>query len=79
MNTDELQAMLNKLKDVRDAANWQGKFTAEVRIATRDYRRAKLAHPLDEVITQLEAELRRRGRKRRKRLAAPEYRPPYND
>jgi hypothetical protein len=80
MDTNELQTLLNKLKDIRNAANWAGKFTFEIRDATRELRYDKIAHPLDEVIEAFEAELRKRRRKRAKRRpAAPEYRAPYTD
>lgn len=79
MDTADLQRCLNQLKDVRNAANWAGKFDAHVRSATKDYRYDKIAHPLDEVIQDLEAELLKRSRKRNRRNHSREYRAPYKD
>lgn len=80
METTELQALLNRLKDVREHANWGGKFTAEVRELTREFRYTKIAEPLNEVISKLEAELKRRGRRRRNRKQSScAYRAPYSE
>lgn len=79
MDTTELQALVNQLKDIREAANWSGKFTVEVREATRAFRYEKIAHPLDDVIAKLETELKRRTRKRSKRRIVGPQHLPYLD
>ena len=78
MDTAELQRAVNSLKEIREAANWAAKFDAHVRSATKQYRYEKIAHPLDEVIQDLDKELFKRERKR-KRSHPREYRAPYND
>lgn len=80
MTTPELQRAVNQLKEIRNAANWAGKFDAATRSVTKQYRYEKIAHPLDDVIQDLEAELLKRERKTRKRNgSAREYRAPYMD
>ena len=82
MNTADLQRHVNGLKEIRDAANWAGKFTAEIRTATKALRYECIAHPLDSIIQDLEAELLKRARKKQPRRSVAimsAYRAPYTD
>lgn len=78
MNTADLQRHVNSLKDIRKAADWQGKFDAATRSLTKQFRYEMIAHPLDAIISELEAELSKRNRKRNKHTPR-EYRAPYSD
>lgn len=75
----ELQRILNKLRSARDASNWQGKFTQDIRIATMTFRQTQIADPIDVAITALQKELDKRDRKTKyKRNIQPRpYRAPY--
>lgn len=79
MDTVELQAILNVVKDARDAVNWQGKFTEEIRNETKQFRITKVFHPLDLVAAKLQLELDKRNRKRKTTKAAIPQRLPYKD
>jgi len=78
MNTADLQRHVNSLKDIREAANWSGKFDAATRSLTKQFRYEMIAHPLDAIIKELEAELSKRHRKCN-RHTPREYRAPYID
>jgi hypothetical protein len=79
MDTAELQRHVNGLREIREAANWVGKFTPEIRAATKTHRYERIAHPLDAIIQDLEAELLKRARKRTRVNQPRTYRAPYND
>lgn len=78
MRKIELERALNRLRSARDASNWQGKFTADIRRATVTHRMEEIAKPLDEVIALFEHELKRVDRKKRKAVTTPYYLP-YKD
>jgi hypothetical protein len=80
MKRSELIVTINTLKDVQQAANWQGMFTPEIRQATFDLRLVKISHPLTELINKLEKELARIEHKRKKRrIVAPGHLPYIDD
>lgn len=80
MRKSELERALNRLRSARDASNWQGKFTADIRQATVTHRMEEIAKPLDEVISLVERALDKRTRKRHHRKTeTAQYRAPYKD
>lgn len=79
MRKSELIRALNAVKDARDAANWQGIFTADIRNATAIYRKGQIFDPLNEVAKTLQKELDRLNRKRYRKHVAIEQRLPYKD
>lgn len=80
MRKSELIRTLNAVKGARDAANWQGIFTADIRNATAIYRKGQIFDPLDEAAKVLQKELDRLNRKRyRRNTETAQYRAPYKD
>lgn len=79
MRKSELERALNRLRSARDASNWQGKFTAEIRQATVTHRMEEIAKPLDEVISLVERALDKRNTKRHRKHVVTERRLPYKD
>lgn len=79
MRKSELERALNRLRSARDASNWQGKFTAEIRQATVTHRMEEIAKPIDEVISLVQKALDKRNRKPHHRHAATPQRLPYKD
>lgn len=79
MNKKELIQVLNAVISARDAANWQGLFTRDVRQATATYRKAQIFDPLDEAAANLQKELDKRSNRRNYRRVAEPQRLPYKD
>lgn len=79
METAELVKVLNVLKDARDASDWRGRFTHDIRVATIEHRQVKIAIPLDEAIGKLQKELDSRTRKRKAKRVLTSYQSPYKD
>jgi hypothetical protein len=78
METAALIRLLNALKAARDASDWRGRFTSEIRNATASYRFEHIAKPLDEAIAELQKELDSRPKKcKRRRLRVKRL--PYRD
>ena len=65
MRKRELERALNRLRTARDASDWRGKFTRDIRIATMEHRQKNIAAPLDEVISLLERALDKAKQKRK--------------
>lgn len=81
MTTEDLQRIINALIDARNAANWEGLFTSDVRAVTMEHRQKKIYLPLDEVICKLRKDMDRRTSKK-KRNRKPKFRrafTPYAD
>lgn len=78
MRKSELERALNRLRKARNASNWQGQFTAEIRQATVTLRMEEIAKPLDEVISLIERALDNRKPKRYRKNVEPQ-RLPYKD
>lgn len=79
MNKRTLERTLNRLRTARDASNWQGRFTAEIREATKEHRMEQIAKPLDEAIKEVERELDKLRNKRKLKSEAITLRTPYID
>lgn len=79
MNKRTLERTLNRLRTARDASNWQGRFTAEIREATKEHRMEQIAKPLDEAIKEVERELDKLRNKRKLKPEAITLRTPYID
>lgn len=78
MRRAQLERALNRALTARDASDWRGKFTLDIRTATMNYRQQQIAEPLDEVISFLRKELDKATRKRKNRTAVAQ-RLPYLD
>lgn len=57
METPALIRLLNVLKEAREASDWRGRFTSEIRTATAQHRLERIAKPLDAAIAELKKEL----------------------
>ncbi|AMW36177.1 hypothetical protein [Xanthomonas phage XAJ2] len=84
MNKTEAGTILNKLRTARDASNWEGKFTSEIRSATLQHRLTNIAEPLDIAIKMVEHELERLrnrskvNRKAQRKAERDKQRPTYS-
>jgi len=65
MRKRDLERALNKLRTARDASNWSGKFTQDIRAATLRHRQTQIAEPIDEVIALLQRALDKAKQKRK--------------
>lgn len=81
MDTLTLIRILNAMRDAHEAANWQGKFTADIREATKDHRLTKIAEPLQKAIDEAQKEVDKRSRRRVRltNIKQRSYRAPYKD
>ena len=79
METAALIQVLNAMKTARDASDWRGLFTSEIRNATVEHRLTRIAKPLDDAINELQKELdtRRQKPKHRRKLSPKPL--PYKD
>lgn len=79
MRKSELERALSRLRQARNASNWEGKFDAHIRSETKSFRYEEIAKPLDEVIGLVERALDKRKPKRYRRNVAEPQRLPYKD
>ena len=77
MNKRQLSQLLDHLRAAKNGANWQGKFTAEIREATVSHRSEYIAKPIDICIGIITTELKQAPKPKPKRPRP--YRLPYKD
>lgn len=77
MNKRQLSQLLDHLRAAKNGANWQGKFTPEIREATVAHRAEYIAKPIDICIGIVTAELKQAPKVKPKNHRA--YRTPYKD
>lgn len=65
MRKRDLERTLNRLRSARDAADWRGRFTHDIRVATIEHRQKEIAQPLDEAISIVQKALDRIAKKRK--------------